>query len=254
MRILNMFYEAPTYTPLEPEVFDIIGDEYPAEIKHAYYLFWLSKFYQNVALFYAEKANNLHNKAREDFKTLICLQSINREHEFINKYNSFMGKSPVAQESKRFRVLAEYFLYQNSKLYPQELADTLISFHQQNPHLYHIRNRYFWRLWFNRLIHNPNPEQNRLQKLSYKEYLLTSHWQTVRNALLLIYRSRCQENSCIKSPNACASYDSDIHVHHLSYDNLGNERFDDLTLLCAEHHRTLHTNANTINLYHALDD
>ena len=40
--------------------------------------------------------------------------------------------------------------------------------------------------------------------------------------------------------------ESYIHVHHLNYEHIGNERYDDLVLLCDKHHAMWHENMKRI--------
>lgn len=69
-----------------------------------------------------------------------------------------------------------------------------------------------------------------LQALDYREYLNSSHWQIVRLGALARADWGCQLCS---SPRA-------LQVHHRSYDNLGFERPQDLTVLCAGCHQSFH--------------
>lgn len=64
----------------------------------------------------------------------------------------------------------------------------------------------------------------------YDEYLESDHWQHVRQGALARALHRCV---------VCNS-DKSLHVHHRNYARLGNERLDDLTVLCAECHGLFH--------------
>lgn len=68
------------------------------------------------------------------------------------------------------------------------------------------------------------------KSLPYKEYLQTFHWKRLRTKKLEEYSSRCQ---------LCNS-SSYIQVHHRTYENLGNELLDDLTILCSNCHKKFH--------------
>ena len=94
-------------------------------------------------------------------------------------------------------------------------------------------------VWFNTTFNNNPAEAKRLRSLPYPEYLQSNHWRRVRCAIILAHGARCQHERC----DIADSYWFDekwIHVHHLSYKNRGNERFEDLTLLCNECHKLEH--------------
>ncbi len=101
-------------------------------------------------------------------------------------------------------------------------------------------------VWFNTSFNNPPELQHELRQLPYREYLQTEHWQRVRAAIMLLYGARCQEEGCWLTGDSWygGNWETDIHVHHLSYKNRGNERFADLTLLCQKHHTQWHAHKN----------
>lgn len=66
--------------------------------------------------------------------------------------------------------------------------------------------------------------------MRYFEYLKTDHWQAKRLEKLVSVSYRCEE--CGRRRATC--------VHHLSYDNLGNEPLSDLLGLCKWCHEELH--------------
>jgi len=61
---------------------------------------------------------------------------------------------------------------------------------------------------------------------SYQEYLQSPHWQEVRKRALERAGHRC----------SVCSRKSDLNVHHNTYENLGRERDEDVTVLCRECH------------------
>lgn len=69
-----------------------------------------------------------------------------------------------------------------------------------------------------------------LKHIPYREYLKTAHWEETRKKALDRARHRCQ---------ACNSPD-DLHVHHRTYERRGEERDDDLTVLCRSCHSRVH--------------
>jgi hypothetical protein len=97
-------------------------------------------------------------------------------------------------------------------------------------------------LWFNTSINTPHHIQAELRKLPYNDYLKTPHWQRVREAMLLIGVAKCRELSCSYCDESWYGEggESELDVHHLTYKNLGNERYQDLVLLCRKHHEQWH--------------
>jgi 5-methylcytosine-specific restriction endonuclease McrA len=64
---------------------------------------------------------------------------------------------------------------------------------------------------------------------SYDEYLKSLHWKILRQKYIETYGDKCE---------ICDNKGEQLH--HLNYDNLGNEEFDDLMLLCSSCHYANH--------------
>jgi len=69
-----------------------------------------------------------------------------------------------------------------------------------------------------------------LKTMSYKEYLETDHWREKRKSALYRAKFKCQ---------LCSSKEN-LHVHHNTYENRGNEKNEDLIVLCKECHERHH--------------
>jgi 5-methylcytosine-specific restriction endonuclease McrA len=69
-----------------------------------------------------------------------------------------------------------------------------------------------------------------LRTMSYRAYLRTDHWIKTREEALDRALHRC----------ALCNTDSNLHVHHRTYERLGAELPSDLTVLCADCHRKFH--------------
>ncbi len=67
-------------------------------------------------------------------------------------------------------------------------------------------------------------------KMDYQKYLQSEHWQNTRKTALTDRNYRC-EKCGRRGP---------LHVHHLTYANLGAERPEDLQVLCEQCHRWEH--------------
>ena len=68
---------------------------------------------------------------------------------------------------------------------------------------------------------------------SGKEYLNTRHWKQMRKDIYCYRNGNCQK--CHRHLMFQMS-----RVHHLNYDNMGNESKDDLMLLCDDCHAEIH--------------
>jgi hypothetical protein len=60
-----------------------------------------------------------------------------------------------------------------------------------------------------------------------EEYLRSAHWRHVRQVKLLAAGERCQ---------VCGARVGQLDVHHTTHERLGDERPDDLVVLCSVHH------------------
>ena len=99
--------------------------------------------------------------------------------------------------------------------------------------------RHVMEFWFNSVISNPPDEVKRLRQLAYPDYLKTRHWAEVKTAMRIAHGAKCQGDQC----QGFDSYwrdESHIHVHHMTYANKGNERYNDLRLLCESCHERAH--------------
>lgn len=65
--------------------------------------------------------------------------------------------------------------------------------------------------------------------MSYVDYLRGAHWQRVK----LFFKKKNSRCYLCFSKN-------DLHVHHISYKNIGNELKKDLVVLCSVCHSDLH--------------
>ena len=70
-----------------------------------------------------------------------------------------------------------------------------------------------------------------MRKQKYFEYLQSVEWYVKRNAKLWIANYKCQ---------LCNKKESHLHVHHTTYKNVGNERPEDLIVLCKACHEKFH--------------
>lgn len=76
------------------------------------------------------------------------------------------------------------------------------------------------------------PTLHELKTMPYVDYLRSDHWKRTRKDALERVNYRCQ--LCNK--------EGSLHVHHRTYERRGEERPEDLTVLCADCHKMFHDN------------
>lgn len=64
----------------------------------------------------------------------------------------------------------------------------------------------------------------------YKSYLKSDKWKEIRSTLFKMRGKKCENCSRTKA----------LHIHHLTYDRIFNERLDDLQILCKDCHKRKH--------------
>ena len=68
-------------------------------------------------------------------------------------------------------------------------------------------------------------------KQNYKQYLETEHWKSIRESKLKETGYKCQ---------LCSKTDIKLHVHHNTYERIGDEDMNDLIVLCESCHKKFH--------------
>jgi hypothetical protein len=77
----------------------------------------------------------------------------------------------------------------------------------------------------------------RTRQSDYESYLASDHWQQKRKQALARAHDCCQ---ICNSPEY-------LNVHHRTYERLGNERPEDLTVLCRSCHQIFHASGRLVN-------
>lgn len=103
------------------------------------------------------------------------------------------------------------------------LGAVLIAFQADQEEREHIEN-------LPPLEPEPVDEMERLQRLPYRVYLRTGHWQKVRKEALDRAGHRC----------ALCNRQDGLQVHHRTYERLGCERGADVIVLCDACHKRHH--------------
>lgn len=75
-----------------------------------------------------------------------------------------------------------------------------------------------------------------MTKTEYRNYIASAKWQQRRKEFLNLEGEKCAR---CEMPRWLAeiAYDQDLHVHHLSYANIGCEKDEDLEALCRRCHQ-----------------
>lgn len=71
-----------------------------------------------------------------------------------------------------------------------------------------------------------------MNKQEYENYLKTLHWKKIRDIMF----SMDSEPAC----ELCLKQDSQIDIHHIHYNSIGDESYDDLVMLCHDCHEKVH--------------
>lgn len=71
---------------------------------------------------------------------------------------------------------------------------------------------------------------------TYGEYLKSKHWEIIKERF---YNKKILNNERIIC-SCCEIPDKTLNLHHLTYENLGEENLDELSLLCTDCHTELH--------------
>jgi hypothetical protein len=84
--------------------------------------------------------------------------------------------------------------------------------------------------------------------LQYEQHLQSPQWQAIREQKLAEAGYRCEFDAIDgdekwifeRDDNGRCPATENLEVHHLTYDNLGRERQEDLKVLCIRHHALTH--------------
>jgi len=68
---------------------------------------------------------------------------------------------------------------------------------------------------------------------TYQEYLESTHWKVFRRIVLAFWDQHCSVCGSLQTSAA-------LHIHHNSYDRIGEERLSDVVVLCPACHKLFH--------------
>lgn len=98
------------------------------------------------------------------------------------------------------------------------------------------------RSWQERLWRRNGLRRLGLEMKDYEtKYLLSLHWKAFRKLALEAQRERLGRNCCERCPkDTNKKLPNELHVHHLTYERLGNELIEDVEIVCRECHDKIH--------------
>lgn len=75
----------------------------------------------------------------------------------------------------------------------------------------------------------------------YEKYIESEHWQAFRRLALQEQLKRHGRNFCQQCPPECTTReDTELHVHHITYQRLGKELIEDVAIICRPCHLAIH--------------
>jgi hypothetical protein len=73
------------------------------------------------------------------------------------------------------------------------------------------------------------------------KYLYSPHWRAFRELALDAQKKRLGRNICERcSTDTSERFSHELHIHHRTYERLGEERLEDVEILCRECHDKIH--------------
>lgn len=102
---------------------------------------------------------------------------------------------------------------------------------------------------------------------SYKDYIFSPYWQNKRDGWIILLGATCQKCGKVKAEyeskykivfdktdkvmkETWVGYEminnNGLTIHHLNYDSLGNERQEDIMVVCKKCHAKLHQEKTNI--------
>lgn len=205
--------------------------------RHHAYHFYIAQYEWHELLVFREfsRSHHLH----------ICypseLSSVDHDGVYLIKWEEWkLNSKSLMDHQENIKPLLEDQENHNFRMYTAtDIDDDFIGMIHENffPDILHQAKA----LWFEVNTNKNSREEIRyLRSIPYTEYLMTKHWKRVRSAMILIEQAMCRD--CYSAePLYGGDWETDINIHHVSYESLGFERYDHLCLLCKYHHKLIHS-------------
>jgi len=205
--------------------------------------YWLKYFYYRSKRFYDSQYRRHSVILQSGFDRMTnqdCLEEHPKDFFARNGLYEHMNarKYAIQELIEQLNYIAPELRLKEQKFY--SISEALLSAFTEFEDTLEIPISTFDELWFNSTVGNQKQIRDGLRKLNYSEYLKTWHWKKVRAAMLLLHNASCEHPECVSLGESWFGDEDSLHVHHLTYKNLGNEHFDELSLLCKTHHHLVH--------------
>jgi len=186
-------------------------------INNTFFIF-IYQWFTDFPLNYLEKViKNKHYKRKEiaDNKLIIVNGDNN---EFIDYYS----KSPNYQDFKKW-------LNNNYKTGNTSFLSLINN--QELEYCVDENNNKIYKLNDEEYITDENIYLKKLKEMPYNDYLKTMHWKIIKYFITYRANYKCQ---------LCGTSKDILNVHHNTYKNRGEEKLEDLIVLCKKCHKTFH--------------
>ena len=238
-----MYFEYFFFKPLSYEYFvRDLGqniDSRPPEELTSIYLSWVIDYCRKAQYFYQYQ----YRKHSDITWKAFCDQFHIPEHEHPDNIGFDLEWEDWKEEYQLDIHYDEYQEAAQSLLALQKSTESKLKLEGLDTEQETISYRDIDRAWFNQIVNNSTQVAEELRILPYEKYLQTSHWKKIRCAIMLIRKAVCQAKACnIIGESWYGGGESELDVHHLTYSDRGNERYEDLVLLCKHHHELIHSN------------
>lgn len=212
---------------------------------------WLAEYCHKLSLFYLSQYSRHEMQMHREFgnrtsPSYDLYDSVDTDLPYVlEEHQSFVG-----QETERLSRLQDKLERELHGKSINPFAWVLEQIGLEHSGKIPPRMQLEWDLnayWFNREIDNAPELISHLRTLEYTEYLKTPHWRRVRASLIMIRQAICQHGDCYSSGESYfGDWEAELHVHHMSYQNRGFERYADLGLLCKIHHNLWHSDRSKL--------
>ena len=206
----------------------------------AIYESWLSRFYKKSHSFYRAQLHNYQRAIEREFyrrHNILEGDTLCGYYDEWEEWASSTGLDARMEDSNLRMKRLELHMKELDKT-SKNRKELLL---EHSPEFIADISFGLSEIWFNKATNSPERKRLCVREYSYEDYLSTQDWKKVRAAIILIYGARCQAQECYDLLESWYGDEFDLNVHHISYANVGQERFSELTLLCRRHHEAEHS-------------
>lgn len=185
-------------------------------INNTFFIF-IYQWFTDFPLDYLEKViKNKHYKRKEVAdKKLIIYDGNNKESvDYYSKSLNYQDFKNWLNDNYKIGNISFLSLINNEGL--EYYLD------ENNNKIYEVNNEKY--------VTDENVYLNKLKEMLYKDYLQTMHWKIIKT--FIAYRANFKCQLCSSTYN--------LNIHHNTYKNKGEEKLEDLIVLCQKCHKKFH--------------